>query len=227
MIDVYEGDMLVQVIQESVMFDKSDVIDNVTDTVEQYQDELFCFIKTNKDKIKEIYNVIKSGKVTKMVPDVVDITGILNSYNEYLDSMLSYFKEITDSASKFSDDANGKLSEKMLMMQKKDCTFFDTLVCSEEVSISDAMKNIEIIEDFKKLLDEIQSKFNSIESGVVDANIEKQIMEFYSKSVATFCYKTFDTIEKTFKSIVSAIDADKKEKEYQEKNKNPYVLLGK
>lgn len=162
------------------------------------------FILTNKSKISSIYKYIKNGDQWKRV-NVPDLNIVFHSYKEYLEDMVKYIAsdEIESKLKGLDDEKKTELDNTLTAMREQDKKFFDTNVAkyNDSESISGAMKNIEVLIEYKEFIKEVRKEF-------IKLNGEKNVkfMQLYASSVSNFYDNLLQSIMNTLEIINATID---------------------
>ena len=162
------------------------------------------FILTNKSKISSVYKYIKNGDKWKRV-NAPDLNIVFRSYKEYLEDMVKYIAsdEVDSKLKGLDDDKKTELDNTLTAMREQDKKFFDTNVAkyNDNESISGAMKNIEVLIEYKEFIKEVRKEF-------VKLNGEKNVkfMQLYASSVSNFYDNLLQSIMNTLEIINATID---------------------
>lgn len=162
------------------------------------------FILANKSKISSIYKYIKNGDQWKRV-NVPDLNIVFHSYKEYLEDMVKYIAsdEIESKLKGLDDEKKTELDNTLTAMREQDKKFFDTNVAkyNDSESISGAMKNIEVLIEYKEFIKEVRKEF-------IKLNGEKNVkfMQLYASSVSNFYDNLLQSIMNTLEVITATID---------------------
>ena len=162
------------------------------------------FILANKSIISSIYKYIKNGDQWKRV-NVPDLNIVFHSYKEYLEDMVKYIAsdEIESKLKGLDDEKKTELDNTLTAMREQDKKFFDTNVAkyNDSESISGAMKNIEVLIEYKEFIKEVRKEF-------IKLNGEKNVkfMQLYTSSVSNFYDNLLQSIMNTLEVITATID---------------------
>ena len=162
------------------------------------------FILANKSKISSVYKYIKNGDKWKRV-NVPDLNIVFHSYKEYLEDMVKYITsdEVDSKLKGLDDDKKTELDNTLTAMREQDKKFFDTNVAkyNDSESISGAMKNIEVLIEYKEFIKEVRKEF-------VKLNGEKNVkfMQLYASSISNFYDNLLQSIMNTLEIINATID---------------------
>lgn len=194
-------DLRIKYIQESDIVTESCDKECLTDTIEWIKNDMYDFIKENQDKIKKVYQAIKDG-IPSVLENIPELNYIIREYEAYNSSMIEYIKGCIDKCDM------GEINIPIKDMQEKDKVFFDSNMRTCEQGIADAMKNVEIIIDLKKLIESSSVIFNELKIMKADnSNLKYELCNFYCKSIITFSLKLLEEIKKIFYTIWATVDS--------------------
>lgn len=175
-------------------------ISGATDILDEY------FIG-KEDQIHNIYNAIREGNYSNNLVSCIDLPVVFAKYMEYYAGMVDFVKaamSVND-----EDDMNLSVAEMRLdNILEKDNSFVDKLFFSEdsgeEMSINDAMKNVEMISDLIDFEGKANTQIGELMSMPMSktyASVNKSGIGLYMQSVCTFVMDMVIKIAYTYHCI--------------------------
>lgn len=151
------------------------------------------FFVGKEDQIHRIYTAIKEGTYSNNLVTCVDLPVIFSKYMDYYTGMVDFVK----SAISINDDDEIETSVALMKLEtirEKDNDFIDNLFfsedASEEMSINDAMKNVEMISDLMDFEGKANAQIDQLMCSFAKSQkygkINDEGIAVYMQSVCTF-----------------------------------------
>lgn len=200
-------------------FRNSDMtVDNLNDELTYYESLIPKFFsKTGEEQgIRKMYEGVEEKSERTLT--CVDVTRSIPIYDEYLEGMTQYIKDIKESG--FDEDANLEtLQATFESVKDKDSLFIDSLFGGatnkqEEMSVKEAAENIECLIEFIPHIQSMKQLCESVTEGVdkepdgVKKELLNKTISMMIESVANYSYSMVKTIFETYDNIMSTLDAE-------------------
>lgn len=189
-------------------------IDSLVDNMKFYESFIPEFFSKNgeSDGIKSVYSAIKENMVNEKSIISSDITKSGYIYKEYMEGMISFINDISNTVMTESVNDLNTYKEKFEKAKEKDSLFIDSLYNGKlneqlEMPLSEAVCNIEYLIDFipeltimKNQCVDLNESFNDIKESDKKSLINNSLNMLY-ESVDNFCYSTIKNIITTYSNI--------------------------
>jgi hypothetical protein len=164
------------------------------------------FSKNGESKgIRAMYENVKNPEYENRTIFSPDLNMSQKIYEEYVDGMVNFIKDLDKSVTENSNVE--KFEEKLNLAKKNDKIFVESLFGGEhnsdiELSLNEAVQNLEILVDFIPKLDNIYDRCETLKESVSSNNeLVKESLNMLYESISNFCYNEVKNVIDTYYSI--------------------------
>ena len=182
-------------------------IETLTDELHNYRELIPEFFSKNGESkgIRSMYENMKNPEYESRTIISPDLNMSQKIYEEYVDGMVNFIKDLDRSVTENSNVE--KFEEKLNLAKKNDKIFVESLFGGEnnsdiELSLNEAVQNLEILVDFIPKLDNIYNRCTTLKESVSSDNeLVKESLNMLYESISNFCYNEVKNIMDTYYSI--------------------------
>lgn len=182
-------------------------INSLTDELHSYRNLIPEFFSKNGESrgIRKMYENVKNPVYSECTIISPDLNMSQNIYEEYVDGMVNFIRDLDRSVTE--NTGVEKFEEKLNTAKKNDKLFVESLFGGDnnsdiELTLEEAVQNLEILVDFIPKLDNIYNRCTELKESVSDENdLVKESLNMLYESIGNFCYNEVRSIMDTYYSI--------------------------
>ena len=182
-------------------------IESLNDELKCYHNSIIDFFSRNGESkgIRNIYESIRNKDYNESTILSPDLNISQNIYEEYVDGMVQFIKDLDKSVTESSN--TNEFSKKLSTAKERDKMFVESLFGGEnnsemELTLEEAIQNLEILIDFMPKIDMIYERCNSLKESVTsESDLVNESLNMLYESIGNFCYNEVRNIIDTYYSI--------------------------
>ena len=182
-------------------------IESLNDELKCYHNSIIDFFSRNGESkgIRNIYESIRNKDYNESTILSPDLNISQKIYEEYVDGMVQFIKDLDKSVTESSN--TNEFSKKLSTAKERDKMFVESLFGGEnnsemELTLEEAIQNLEILIDFMPKIDMIYERCNSLKESVTsESDLVNESLNMLYESIGNFCYNEVRNIIDTYYSI--------------------------